>query len=91
MEGQSPSQRYQESAEGAWEDPKEGPGKGQFPQPHEVQEAYVKEAEEISMSAVIQEVIRFRRVEWLDTSIIMSSMYINQTINFWNFFIDLLI
>jgi hypothetical protein len=56
--------------------------KGQHLQPHQVPEAYVREAEIISMPTRIQEAIIFRRGEWPDTSIATSSMYINQNINF---------
>jgi hypothetical protein len=44
-------------------DPEEGPGlqKGQHLQPHPVQEAYVMEAEIISLPTRIQEAIIFRR------------------------------
>ncbi len=48
MEDQSACQHCQESAKDVWKDPEEGLGlqKGQHPQPCQVQEAYVREAEE---------------------------------------------
>ncbi len=80
MEGQSPSQHYQDSAEDVWEGPKEGPGfcRGQPPQPQQVQGACVIEADEHQHAYQDAETPLIWREEWPDPSIVMVSMYVNQ-------------